>query len=368
MNIVYLASSLKNTGPTKQLYNIASFMITQGAKLSVIVLDDNKHQTSLSDKFRSIGIPVENLGCSSRIPISIVAKKAKRLLRGQKIDLFHSQGLRADCLNARLSGSLKLATLRNYPQSDYRFTYGRFIGAFAARAQLNAFEKLDRIICVSEAVQKNLQSLMPSLDAVTIRNGTDVDAFKPANRSEKLELREKLNIPPEAQVFLTSLGRDNRKNTVYIARELEGYLRDNKQAFLILIGNGEQSGLCQSILDGLDNVRFVGHVRPNDYFAASDFYFSASLAEGYPNAVLEALSSGLKVFLSDIEPHLEMKSLYPDWVEIFENDKPENLSKLVSEVLDIGENVQIELLRRSISSQIMCLEYNELYRTLVYRK
>lgn len=365
MNIVYLASSLKNTGPTNQLYNIASFMLKLGSKLSVIVLDDTKHQTSLSDKFRSIGIPVENLGCSSRIPISIMEKKVKRLLRGRKIDLFHSQGLRADCLNARLSSSIKLATLRNYPQTDYRFTYGRFIGGFAARAQLNAFKKLDKIICVSESVQKNLQSLVPSLDAVTIRNGTDIDAFKPVNRFEKLGLRAKLNIPPEAQVFLTSLGRDNRKNTVYIARELERYLRDNEKAFLILIGDGEQSGLCQSILDGLDNVRFVGHVKPNDYFAASDFYLSASLAEGYPNAVLEALSSGLKVFLSDIGPHLEMKSLYPNWIEIFANDKPGNLSKLVSTISDLDENFQIELLRRSISSQIMCLEYHKLYRNLV---
>jgi glycosyltransferase involved in cell wall biosynthesis len=49
---------------------------------------------------------------------------------------------------------------------------------------------------------------------------------------------------------------------------------------------------------------FVDNVR--EYLQASDFFISASLSEGLPNTVLEALASGLPVALSDIGPHREI--------------------------------------------------------------
>jgi glycosyltransferase involved in cell wall biosynthesis len=59
---------------------------------------------------------------------------------------------------------------------------------------------------------------------------------------------------------------------------------------------------------GIDSrIRFLGRVsNVQEYLQASDYFVSASLAEGLPNAVLEALACGLPCLLSDIAEHQEI--------------------------------------------------------------
>ena len=57
------------------------------------------------------------------------------------------------------------------------------------------------------------------------------------------------------------------------------------------------------------NIKLIG-AQPGtlEYLQISDFYISASYSEGFPTAVLEAMSVGVLPVLSDINPHIEMVS------------------------------------------------------------
>lgn len=73
-----------------------------------------------------------------------------------------------------------------------------------------------------------------------------------------------------------------------------------------MMGDGELMQACKSVCNG-EQITYLGNcsdTRP--YLSISDYYISPSLSEGFPTAVLEALSMGLGCILSDIPPHIEM--------------------------------------------------------------
>ena len=56
--------------------------------------------------------------------------------------------------------------------------------------------------------------------------------------------------------------------------------------------------------------KLIGHVQ--EYLGASNYFISASLAEGLPNSVLEAMACGLPCILSNIPPHVEIHEMNKD--------------------------------------------------------
>ena len=78
-----------------------------------------------------------------------------------------------------------------------------------------------------------------------------------------------------------------------------------KNEFLLVLGRGEDKEKCDAILD--DNIIHYGFTdNPYAFMKIADIYMSASLAEGFSIAVLEAMDNGLTLFLSDIPSHLEV--------------------------------------------------------------
>lgn len=92
--------------------------------------------------------------------------------------------------------------------------------------------------------------------------------------------------------YIVSVGRFHKtKNQKFLISLLE-YLPDNYK--LILIGEGPEFVNCKGLakkLNLLSRVYFLGQINnPYPYYKRCDFYFSSSLSEGYPNALLEALA------------------------------------------------------------------------------
>ena len=76
---------------------------------------------------------------------------------------------------------------------------------------------------------------------------------------------------------------------------------------LVFLGGGALTEACRAAANGDERVVFAGRVENvGDYLRASDGFVSASHAEGFPNAVLEALACGVPCALSDIAPHTEI--------------------------------------------------------------
>jgi len=99
----------------------------------------------------------------------------------------------------------------------------------------------------------------------------------------------------------------------------------------------EQEKLQQQVtLLGLaDLVEFVGYQsNVPAYYAGFDVFISASLSEGMPNSVLEAMSSMLPVILSDIPAHLELIGNNQSGL-LFETSNPISLANRLEELRDV---------------------------------
>jgi len=179
---------------------------------------------------------------------------------------------------------------------------------------------------------------------------------------------------PLRLVFVGSL--IPRKNVTYILSSLK-YLHDFGVDFIFtVVGTGEDLSCLQSMVveSGLTGrVRFPGEVSPLEvanYLQAADVYVSASLHEGRPNSVLEAMSAGCCCVLSDIPGHREL--VEGGRGSLFFLDEPLSLVNLLQsltakDVVQMGEAASNHIERGSFSWAECAKQYGELFNRLIHR-
>ena len=158
-----------------------------------------------------------------------------------------------------------------------------------------------------------------------------------------------------------------RKNIPFL---LEGFKKvANKDDKLILLGNGpEYDDLREKYSN--KNIKFYGSVdEMNTYLNLGDVYVSTSKSEGLPNGVLEAMSVGLPVILSDIEQHQEI--LFDDNCGgyLFKRDDMQSfitaLMQIKScDIVDLGKQASKNV-KENFSSEIMSKKYQKMYDKLL---
>lgn len=78
---------------------------------------------------------------------------------------------------------------------------------------------------------------------------------------------------------------------------------------LKIFGNGEDMKLCESLVTDCrkDDINFLGWKdNVNDELLSADCYISASMTEGSPMSVLDALGAGIPLALSNIPGHIDL--------------------------------------------------------------
>ena len=137
---------------------------------------------------------------------------------------------------------------------------------------------------------------------------------------------------------------------------------------MLVLGDGPLRGVCEDYAKDLQNVSFLGN-RPNvwEYLRLADYFVSSSKAEGMPNAVLEALASGLPVLLSDIPSHQEILSLSPKAGRLFDLDDSTSFMQAIDDLVNtpgLDTNART-LVEKYFSAEIMSAHYQRLYRQLI---
>lgn len=138
--------------------------------------------------------------------------------------------------------------------------------------------------------------------AVTINNGIDVNRFD-YNPHIRTEIREMFHIPLEAQV-IGHVGQFNEiKNQSFLLDIFSAYLKNNKNAYLLLVGKGSNLEHIQQKSNDLevkDKVIFTGSRNDvNQLMQAMDCFVMPSLFEGLPFVLVEAQCAGLPCIVSD---------------------------------------------------------------------
>jgi glycosyltransferase involved in cell wall biosynthesis len=187
-------------------------------------------------------------------------------------------------------------------------------GESLGNIKLCCLKHFDRIIGISESlVQECLHQGLSAEKVPLLINAVDNDVFSPLSDARKLiSLRRKLNIPEGARVILSVGSVIHRKGTDLLVDAFFSLARDYPDLYLVLVGpatKDESAGVDGAFVEGLrqkitniglkERVIFTGRI--DDDFTIADYYRAANVfafpthQEGLPNALQEALSTGLPV-------------------------------------------------------------------------
>lgn len=344
--ILYIVSTLRKSGPVNQLSYIIKYLDKSKYEPMVLTLSHEDNLNSMENYFVDVlKVNVDSLGLSRLGSFLWGKQKIRRYIKLNNISIVHSQGFRSDQLLADID-IYRVATLRNYPYLDYPMTYGKILGNIMARKHLNSLKKIDCPFTVSKSIATMLK-VKNRYDINFIRNGTDMEKFQ---NLDKDSLRKKLNIDPNVTLFVSVGHLSNRKDPLTIIEAFLSLRQENCK--LIFLGDGNLRETCSDLIRHNLNIELLGRVdNVQEYLGASDFFISASLAEGLPNTVLEAMACGLPCILSDIPPHTEIFEINSKSSLLFETGDIESLKQ---KILLISKK-KYELM--SISSRQIVEEY-----------
>jgi glycosyltransferase involved in cell wall biosynthesis len=351
--ILYLVSTLGSSGPTNQLSYIIKYLDRRIFDPSILTLSDEPESTSINYFHNYLKVPIRSLGLSRLQTMINGTSKVKSYIKVNEIDLIHAQGIRADALIRRIDNP-QVCTLRTYPLKDYLTKFGKLKGFIMAYSHMKIIKlnALNYIACsksISEEFYKH------GLNIDFIQNGVDIAKYFPLKRQDRNKLRKKLGLASNKNIFVTVGSLIPRKNVKTVIEGFKLFNKDNN-SILLIAGEGFEIESLKLISD--EYVIFLGKVSNIvEYLQVSDSFISASLAEGLPNTVLEAIACGLPVFLSNIPSHRELsnkQSIFFEAQDIF------NLSEKLT-IAD-NENHQInEIFNKLFSAEEMSKKYQKIY-------
>ncbi len=194
--------------------------------------------------------------------------------------------------------------IKIFGKKKQRFIYSRHFyknpdhGIFKI-IYLKVLSYFDKLIGVSEMVSESLKNTFPNLKdkIITIPNGIDLSQFEIQENKESL--RKKLNLPLNKILTIYVARFTLPKNHIFlidVVKKVDGFV-------MILIGEGEtKEKIITKIKEEKLEGRFLllGYIK-NEliplYLKAADICLFPSKGEGFSNAILEAMASGLPVVI-----------------------------------------------------------------------
>lgn len=303
IRLIYLVSSLKQTGPINQAFNLITGFDRDKISPLIVTLFQEDKVSSWIDKYRENGIEVKCLK-SNHSKLKDAAKKLDIIIAERSISVVHSSGLSADTVNKYLrSKVLKVTTIRSH-KDDLGEKKNFLIKKIIQYKFLSNIKSLDVPVACSYSLRKDILKEI-GLECECVQNGVDIDHFVPVVKKEKKTIREHLELPSDKLIYLTVGVLYRRKQTKNLAKAFLSASIHN--AVLVIVGDGEEYAELKLIAKDNHSIILTGKKKdPYLYYQCADIFVSASQNEGLPNSVLEAMACGIPVILSDIGPHKEI--------------------------------------------------------------
>lgn len=175
------------------------------------------------------------------------------------------------------------------------------IGKVIARKVLRGYNKKAKAIIIpTEKMRDVLDGYKINVDKYAIPTGIDLDRFKTKyTNSEKMALREKLNISKSAKILI-SLGRvAKEKNIDELVNYLPSLIKKDKSIILVIAGDGPYRKNIEELVKKLNvekYVRFTGMINPSEtykYYGFADVFVCGSTSETQGITYIEAQACGV---------------------------------------------------------------------------
>lgn len=268
-----------------------------------------RERGQLADELEAAGIPVEVIPFNSRWdPFAL--KRLAIHMREKQIDLVHSHMYRS---NVPATVAARLAGVRSVWCQVHN------VGTWETRRQAWMDRALCRwrsgMIAVSDRVRRDVMENLglPAGRVRVIYNGVDIDRFRSA-RAMRNAIRARENVGPNDIVFLFAARLVEQKRCVdflnafgklqAMASSLGTQDSGPRTIHSWILGDGPLRGELESLVSSLPHpecARFFGKRSDVEQFmAGSDVFVLPSTREGFSNALIEAMASGLACIATDV--------------------------------------------------------------------
>ena len=212
--------------------------------------------------------------------------RLRRLKKDEHIDIAYSFGPTANLANIASFGKAeKWLGIRSYMD-------------MGNPKQIRLFAKCaDRLVCCSETICREVQEKYQCRKAVTLQNPFDMKEVKVLSEKEEAET------PWSEGRILISMGREDPvKGFWHLIKSFSIVHAEYPDTKLMIIGKGEflpYRELADRL--GIDEAVYFAGLKKNPYpyLKRGSLYVLTSYYEGFPNAMVEAMSMGLPVIATD---------------------------------------------------------------------
>jgi glycosyltransferase involved in cell wall biosynthesis len=244
---------------------------------------------ALTGDLARAGIPVHDLGMAWKGDLRVLLRLA-RLLRGGRIQILYTFMFHPTVLG-RLVGWLCGVPVRISSERvmAWEGRMRRFVNRWTVCLATHVVAVSDRV-----AAYAAREFRIPPDRLSTIYNGVDLNHFRPVGRART----------GEAPVIGSTARLHVKNDHATLLRAFARVSARRPGTRLLLVGHGPEEAELRALATALGigaHVRFTGEladVAPS--LQQMDLYVQASVAEGMPNSVLEAMAAGLPVVATSV--------------------------------------------------------------------
>lgn len=240
----------------------------------------------------------------------------------------------------------KLLTIHTPMLTDNKYIRIRSVYSFLTKIsarfvsyplELKHIKSSDMITTVSESVAKELDEYDLNSDQVSlVYNGVDEDFFKPNNKSEK------------SKKYIMYAGRiDQEKGVFDLVECARSICSQRSDVYFMIAGDGRDlNRLIKKIKKAGIQDRFIllGQVEKDQIvklYQNATAFILPSYHEGLPTVILEAMSCGLPVIVTDVRGNRDVISNNENGI-IIPSRNPVEMANAISVLLD-DENLREKL-------------------------
>lgn len=309
VRIALTITELDPGGAEKCLVQLAIYLARQGHEVEVIALGptpgnslgSSPDRTLLTDQLTQAGIPWKSGNASGLTSLLRVVRWLRNELQRIQPDIVQSMLFHANVVTALANRKLAIPHVG-----------GARVGE-PSRLRRNvekwAVGRMQKLVCVSEAVANQCAGSVPQDKLVVIPNGIPVAECSSSSNERPAELRQILS--SDQTPYFIFVGRlSEQKGILPLMKKIDMLLDNLPDHHLILLGDGP---LRTDIQESINKARHANRVhllgwRPQaiPWIAHSRALLLPSRYEGMPNVVLEAMSVGRPVVVFAVEGVAEL--------------------------------------------------------------
>lgn len=303
MKVLHVVSNTGFYGLERMVVLLAAGLRARGCDARLAAVECHRLSDARLGEFAAeCGVPFEEIPCRARLDAGTV-RRLRRQLASERFDVLHLHGYKDRAyayLASRLLGRpapALVATYHSFAATTRALRLYRRLDAWLLR-------RFTRVVCVSESLERELRSWgVPRRRIVSMDNGVDSAPYEAAAPTLRARLEKEVGLRPGDLLVGCAARLAPEKGLEHLLR---GFAETAKSApaRLVIAGDGPERTALEALARELgvsERVSFLGHVADMPGFYASlDVFALASLYEGMPMVILEAMAAGRAIVASAV--------------------------------------------------------------------